>query len=51
MNKTKICLDLLEIIKQQEEMISKQNNIIIELTNENLEKENMINALAEYELN
>ncbi len=42
---SKNCLDLLEIIKQQQEMIEKQNNVIIDLTNQNAEQENMINVL------
>lgn len=48
-SKTKICLDLLDIINQQEEMINKQNNMIAELTNENLEKGNMISELMKLE--
>ena len=46
-NKTKICMDLLELVKQQEEMLSKQNEMIVKLTNENLEQENMINILMQ----
>ena len=48
-HKTKICYDLLEIIDKQEKMIKKQNELIAELTNENLEKENMINELMQEE--
>jgi len=36
---------LLELINKQDDIIKKQNEIIAELTNENLEKENMINVL------
>ncbi|MDI9476434.1 MAG: hypothetical protein QM295_06330 [Bacillota bacterium] len=42
---TKLYYNLLEIIERQEEMIRKQNELITKLTNENLEKENMINVL------
>lgn len=35
--------ELLEITERQEEIITKQNKLIAKLTNENLEKENMIN--------
>lgn len=45
----KLYYDLLEIIEKQEEMISSQNNLIAKLTNENLEKENMINELMQQE--
>lgn len=46
---SKLYYDLLEIIEKQDEMIRKQNELIAELTNENLEKENMINALMQEE--
>lgn len=49
-NKTKICYELLDMINQQEEMIAKQNDMIAELTNENLEKEAVINELMQQEL-
>ena len=45
----KVCYDLLEIIEKQDEVIRKQNNLIATLTNENLEKENMINELMKEE--
>lgn len=45
--KTKLYCDLLEIIEKQEEMIKKQNDLIAKLTNENVEKENMINVLMQ----
>ena len=45
----KVCYDLLEIIEKQDEVIRKQNNLIAKLTNENLEKENMINELMKEE--
>ncbi len=48
-NKTKLYYDLLEIIDKQEETIEKQNELIAKLTNENLEKENMINKLIQQE--
>lgn len=44
-NKTKICYELLDIIKKQEDMIVKQNEIISKLANENMEKEAIINEL------
>lgn len=47
--KTKLYYDLLEIIEKQEEMIKKQNDLIAKLVNENMEKENMINALMQKE--
>jgi len=46
---TKLYYDLLEIIESQDEMIHKQNDIIAKLTNENMEKENMINELMQQE--
>lgn len=48
-NKTKLYYDLLEIIDKQEKTIEKQNELIAKLTNENLEKENMINKLIQQE--
>ena len=48
-HKTKLYYDLLEIIEKQEDMIKKQNELIAELTNENAEKENMINELMQQE--
>ena len=47
--KSKLYYDLLEIIEKQEEMIKKQNEVIARLTNESLEKENMINELMQQE--
>lgn len=47
--KSKLYYDLLEIIEKQEEMIRKQNEMITRLTNENMEKENMINVLMQQE--
>ena len=46
-NKVETCIGLLELIKRQEEVISRQNATITELTNENLEKENIINILMQ----
>ncbi|MFY9613026.1 MAG: hypothetical protein WAQ12_05740 [Tissierellaceae bacterium] len=48
-NKTKLYYGLLEIIDKQEETIEKQNELIAKLTNENLEKENMVNELLQQE--
>ena len=45
---TKLYYNLLEIIERQEEMIRKQNELITKLTNENLEKENMISELTKH---
>ena len=45
--KVKLYYELLDIIEKQEDMIRKQNELIAELTNENLEKENMINVLMQ----
>ena len=42
-----ICYDLLEIIEDQDEVIKKQNETIVKLTNENVEKENLINVLMQ----
>ena len=39
----------MEIIEKQDEMIRKQNELIAKLTNENMEKENMINELMKQE--
>lgn len=47
--KSKLYYDLLEIIEKQDDMIKKQNKLIAELTNENLEKENMISELLQQE--
>jgi len=47
--KVKLYYELLDIIEKQEDMIRKQNELIAELTNENLEKENMINELMQQE--
>ncbi len=38
-------IELLEMLKIQEELISNQNNMIISLLNQNAEQENMINVL------
>ena len=46
---TKLYYDLLDIIQKQESVIKKQNEIIIKITNENMEKENMINELMQQE--
>ena len=45
----KLYYDLLDIIEKQENVIKKQNETIIKITNENLEKENMINELMQQE--
>lgn len=47
LHKVKLYYDLLEIIEKQGDMIKKQNETIAKLTNENLEKENMINELMQ----
>lgn len=39
------CLELLEIIEQQAEVIVKKDRAIRKLINENYEQENMINVL------
>ena len=43
--KSKLCYDLLEMIEKQTKIIEKQNEIIIKLTKDSLEKENIINEL------
>ena len=40
-------LELLELIEKQEETIRLQDKIIIEVVNDNLEKENMIKQLMQ----
>ena len=45
--KVKLYYELLDIIEKQEDMIRKQNELISELVNENMEKENMINVLMQ----
>lgn len=45
-SKSEICIELLDVINDQQEMIKKQNKIIERLTNENIEKENIINSFA-----
>lgn len=39
-------LQLIEIVKLQEETIEKQNELLAKLVNENAEKENFINVLV-----
>lgn len=46
-SKVKICTDLLELVENQDAIISKQKSMIASLVNENLEKENMINVLMQ----
>lgn len=46
---SKLYYDLLEVIEEQDKTIHKQNELIAELTNEALEKENMINTLMQQE--
>lgn len=48
-NKAKLYYDLLEVIEEQDKVIKKQNDTIIKLTNENMEKENMIDTLLKEE--
>jgi len=50
MNLSKICADLLELIDQQERMIVKQNETIMNLVNDNAEKENAINLMLQKEI-
>lgn len=42
---SKLYYDLLEIIDNQNRVIEKQSELIAKLTNDNAEKENMINVL------
>lgn len=44
---TSYVLGLLDLLQEQGETIAIQNDTIAKLINENLEKENMINVLAE----
>lgn len=46
---SKLYYDLLKIIESQGETIHKQNELIAKLTNETLEKENMINIIMQQE--
>ncbi|GFN35393.1 hypothetical protein [Tepidimicrobium xylanilyticum] len=48
-NDIKVYTELLELLNMQTETINKQNKIITELVNDNLEKENMINELIKQE--
>lgn len=43
----KLCYELLGIIDTQGEVIDKQRDLIVKLSTNNLEKENMISALLE----
>ena len=43
---TSYVLGLLDLLQRQEETIAIQNDMIAKLVNENLEKENMLNVLA-----
>ncbi|MCC5911303.1 MAG: hypothetical protein JJT76_12780 [Clostridiaceae bacterium] len=45
-NKTEVVAELLEIIEHRDKVIEQQKEVIVKLTNENLEQENMINVLA-----
>jgi hypothetical protein len=40
-----VCEHLLELVKKQEEVIERQNELIAKLANENFEQENLINVL------
>lgn len=46
-HKIKLCIDLLELVENQDAIISKQKSMIASLVNENLEKENTINVLMQ----
>lgn len=46
-NRISYHLDLLDLLESQGEIIADQNNMIIKLVNENLEKENMIEVLSQ----
>lgn len=46
-NRTSYHLELLDLLENQGEIIADQNNMIIKLVNENLEKENMIEVLSQ----
>lgn len=50
MRQVDLCHALFEIITKQEEVVNEQNKLIAKLTNENLEQENMINTLMQYEI-
>lgn len=45
MKRMKLKEELLEIIRKQTETVERQGKLIIELANENAEKENIINEL------
>lgn len=49
-NLSKVCMELLETIDQQERLIVRQNDMIERLVNENAEQENMINELMKGQL-
>lgn len=42
-----IITELLELIEDQSKVIDKQSEMIAKLTNENMEKENLINVLMQ----
>ncbi|WP_209121496.1 hypothetical protein [Alkalihalobacillus sp. BA299] len=44
---SKTCMDLLKLVEQQEQVITKQNETIARLVNETVEKEEMINELMQ----
>jgi len=46
-NDISLYTELIDLIEEQGRTINKQNEIIARLVNENLEKENMINALIQ----
>lgn len=46
-NDFRVCEHLLEVITRQEEVIARQNKLIVKLANENFEQENMINVLMQ----
>ena len=49
-NDIKLYTELIKLIGEQSRVINKQNEIITELVNDNLEKENMINVLMSEQL-
>mgnify|MGYP000939223040 CR=1 FL=1 len=48
-NLVRICTELLELIDEKDKIIVRQSELISNILNENLEKENMINVLRQEE--
>ena len=46
-NNLEVCMELLNMVSEQDALIANQNSVITKLVTDNMEKENMINVLME----